>query len=256
MRKISIVTPCYNEELNVDECYEQVRALFEGQLNRYDHEHIFCDNSSTDGTVAKLQAIAERDKRVKIIVNSRNFGALANIFNGLTATSGDAVVVMLAADLQDPPAIMTDFVRLWEQGYEVVYGIRQVREENWLLPTAMHLFDTALARAWDAEHGGISYGFAPDGSVCDGDKYFWVQAESLAAAALLHARTGLSVYDDWYGKLWAYAWQHFVDHNYGAWYRILTHDNRKIDDEKSPAGKTDYHTMGACYELLNVLPPR
>ena len=140
MRKISIVTPCYNEELNVDECYEQVRALFEGQLNRYDHEHIFCDNSSTDGTVAKLQAIAERDKRVKIIVNSRNFGALANIFNGLTATSGDAVVVMLAADLQDPPAIMTDFVRLWEQGYEVVYGIRQVREENWLLRTGRRIF--------------------------------------------------------------------------------------------------------------------
>ena len=130
------------------------------------------------------------------------------------------------------------------------------REENWLLPTAMHLFDTALTRAWDTEHGGISYGFAPDGSVCDGDKYFWVQAESLAAAALLHARTGLAVYDDWYGKLWAYAWQHFVDHDYGAWYRILTNDNRKIDDEKSPAGKTDYHTMGACYELLNVLPPR
>jgi len=140
MRKISIVTPCYNEELNVDECYEQVRALFEGELNRYDHEHIFCDNSSTDGTVAKLQAIAGRDKRVKIIVNSRNFGALANIFNGLTATSGDAVVVMLAADLQDPPAIMTDFVRLWEQGYEVVYGIRQVREESWLLRTARRIF--------------------------------------------------------------------------------------------------------------------
>jgi mannose/cellobiose epimerase-like protein (N-acyl-D-glucosamine 2-epimerase family) len=130
------------------------------------------------------------------------------------------------------------------------------REENWLLPTAMHLFDTALARAWDSEHGGISYGFAPDGSVCDGDKYFWVQAESLAAAALLHARTGLAVYDDWYEKLWTYAWQHFVDHDYGAWYRILTNDNRKIDDEKSPAGKTDYHTMGACHELLNVLAPR
>jgi len=140
MRKISIVTPCYNEELNVDECYEQVRALFEGPLNRYEHEHIFCDNSSTDGTVGKLQAIAQRDKRVKIIVNSRNFGAFANIFNGLAATSGDAVVVMLAADLQDPPAIMTDFVRLWEQGYEVVYGIRQVREENWLLRTGRRIF--------------------------------------------------------------------------------------------------------------------
>jgi len=127
------------------------------------------------------------------------------------------------------------------------------REENWLLPTAMHLFDTALARAWDETNGGIAYGFAPDGSVCDGDKYFWVQAESLAAAALLHARTGLAAYDEWYEKIWGYAWEHFVDHTYGAWYRILTVDNQKIDDEKSPAGKTDYHTMGACYEVLALI---
>ncbi len=127
------------------------------------------------------------------------------------------------------------------------------REEAWLLPTAMRLFDTALVRAWDNEHGGICYGFAPDGRVCDDDKYFWVQAESLAAAALLHARTGLAVYDDWYGKLWAYAWQHFIDHRYGAWYRILTRDNRKYDDDKSPAGKTDYHTMGACHEVLALI---
>ena len=126
------------------------------------------------------------------------------------------------------------------------------REESWQLPTARHLFDTALARAWDETNGGIAYGFAPDGSVCDGDKYFWVQAESLAAAALLHARTGLPAYDEWYGKIWAYSWEHFVDHTYGAWYRILTVDNQKMDDEKSPAGKTDYHTMGACYELLHI----
>ncbi|MFC5581965.1 AGE family epimerase/isomerase [Rhodanobacter terrae] len=127
------------------------------------------------------------------------------------------------------------------------------REEPWLLPTATHLFDTALARAWDNGHGGICYGFAPDGRICDDDKYFWVQAESLAAAALLHARTGAAVYDDWYEKLWAYSWQHFVDHRYGAWYRILTRDNRKYDNEKSPAGKTDYHTMGACYEVLALI---
>jgi mannose/cellobiose epimerase-like protein (N-acyl-D-glucosamine 2-epimerase family) len=129
------------------------------------------------------------------------------------------------------------------------------REERWLLPVARHLFDTAVARAWDDEHGGLCYGFAPDGSVCDDDKYFWVQAESLTAAALLHARTGLDQYDAWYDKLWSYAWQHFVDHHYGAWYRILTRDNRKIDDEKSPAGKTDYHTMGACHELLQLFGP-
>ena len=127
------------------------------------------------------------------------------------------------------------------------------RPEAWLLPTARHLFDAALARAWDGKHGGICYGFAPDGGICDADKYFWVQAESLAAAALLAERSGESGYWDWYQRIWEYSWQYFVDHRYGAWYRILTQDNRKYSDEKSPAGKTDYHTMGACYEVLRLL---
>jgi mannose/cellobiose epimerase-like protein (N-acyl-D-glucosamine 2-epimerase family) len=127
------------------------------------------------------------------------------------------------------------------------------RAEDWMLPRARHLFDTALQRAWDHEHGGICYGFAPDGSICDGDKYFWVQAESFAAAALLAGRTGEQKYWDWYDRIWDYAWRHMVDHQYGAWYRILDRRNRKYDDKKSPAGKTDYHTMGACYEVLNVV---
>jgi mannose/cellobiose epimerase-like protein (N-acyl-D-glucosamine 2-epimerase family) len=127
------------------------------------------------------------------------------------------------------------------------------REESWLVPTARHLFDTALAHSWDNQYGGMCYGFAPDGTICDDDKYFWVQAESLAAAALLHANTGVASYDEWYGKLWAYAWEHLVDHRYGAWFRILTRDNRSYSDEKSPAGKTDYHTMGACYEVLSLI---
>ncbi|BBD80489.1 AGE family epimerase/isomerase [Aerosticca soli] len=124
---------------------------------------------------------------------------------------------------------------------------------DWLLPTARHLFDTAVERAWDDTYGGLCYGFDPEGRICDDDKYFWVQAESLAAAALLHERTGEAVYDDWYIRLWTYAWRHFVDHRHGAWYRILTRDNRKYSDEKSPAGKTDYHTMGACHEVLALI---
>jgi mannose/cellobiose epimerase-like protein (N-acyl-D-glucosamine 2-epimerase family) len=127
------------------------------------------------------------------------------------------------------------------------------RPAPWLLPRAVALFDAALARGWDAEHGGVVYGFAPNGSVCDDDKYFWVQAETLAAAALLGARTGDPAYWTRYDRLWAYCWEHFVDHRHGAWYRILTRDNRKYSDEKSPAGKVDYHTMGACWEVLNVL---
>jgi len=141
-------------------------------------------------------------------------------------------------------------------------------DAEWLVPTARHLFDVALEHSWDGKRGGMVYGFAFEGLrdaasgnarvegaayVCDDDKYFWVQAESLAAAALLAHRTGEPAYRDWYERLWAYSWLHMVDHTHGAWYRILDADNRKYDDEKSPAGKTDYHTMGACHEALNVL---
>ncbi|MEK8045244.1 AGE family epimerase/isomerase [Ideonella margarita] len=129
----------------------------------------------------------------------------------------------------------------------------------WLLRTARHLFSVAMARGWDPVHGGLVYGFAPGGSVCDCDKYFWVQAESLAAAAWLAVRTGDDAYWRWYDRLWAYAWTHFVDHEHGAWFRILAPDNSKLTDEKSPAGKTDYHTMGACQDVLAALgvkPPQ
>lgn len=145
-------------------------------------------------------------------------------------------------------------------------------DADWLVPTARQLFDAATRHSWDEQRGGLYYGFAPESRrqpgmtgapigqyrgegmfVCDDDKYFWVQAESLAAAALLATRTGDAVYWDWYDRLWAYSWRHLVDHRHGAWYRILDADNRKYDDEKSPAGKTDYHTMGACHEALNVV---
>jgi mannose/cellobiose epimerase-like protein (N-acyl-D-glucosamine 2-epimerase family) len=126
-------------------------------------------------------------------------------------------------------------------------------DADWLLPTARHLFDTAVERAWDPQYGGLCYGFAPDGTVCDDDKYFWVQAEALAAAALLAQATSNTHYWGWYDRLWCYSWEHFVDREHGAWYRILDRRNRKYSDEKSPAGKTDYHTMGACYEALNVV---
>lgn len=115
------------------------------------------------------------------------------------------------------------------------------------------LFDKALEKAWDQEYGGLCYGFSPGGEICDTDKYFWVQAESIAAAALLAKKTGEQRYWQWYEALWSYAWTHFVDHENGAWYRILTRENNSYDDLKSPAGKTDYHTMGACYEVIKSL---
>jgi mannose/cellobiose epimerase-like protein (N-acyl-D-glucosamine 2-epimerase family) len=124
---------------------------------------------------------------------------------------------------------------------------------SWLLPTARHFFDTAMQHGWDDLNGGLVYGFAPGGQVCDADKYFWVQAESLAAAALLALRSGDDSYWTWYDSIWAYSWAHMIDHQHGAWYRIRTPDNRAYSDEKSPAGKTDYHTMGACFDVLRGL---
>jgi mannose/cellobiose epimerase-like protein (N-acyl-D-glucosamine 2-epimerase family) len=126
-------------------------------------------------------------------------------------------------------------------------------EADWLVPRARELFDAGLKAAWDPEYKGIYYGFAPDGSICHDDKHFWVQAESLAAAALLGIKTGDARYWDWYERIWSYSWEHFVDHKYGAWFWKLTRDNRKYGDEKSPCGKVDYHTMGACYDVLNAM---
>jgi glycosyltransferase involved in cell wall biosynthesis len=139
-KTITILTPCFNEQENVRDCYEAVRRLFETELAAYDREHVFCDNASTDRTVELLKEIARGDPRVKIIVNARNFGPFRSAFNGLLATTGDAVLVFLAADLQDPPELVPDLVRRWEEGHEVVYAIRKRREENPLLAGARRLY--------------------------------------------------------------------------------------------------------------------
>jgi glycosyltransferase involved in cell wall biosynthesis len=130
---ISVVTPCYNEQDNVHDCYQAVRRLFEGELAAYDYEHVFCDNASTDRTPDALAELAASDPRVKVIFNARNFGPFRSAFNGIVSTAGDAVMLMLAADLQDPPELLPRFVRLWEEGNEVVYGVRGQREEGWLM---------------------------------------------------------------------------------------------------------------------------
>ena len=125
--------------------------------------------------------------------------------------------------------------------------------QPWHLARATALFDRAWTVAWDARHGGMHYGFAPDGSICDPAKYHWVQAETLAAAALLAQRTGQQRYLDAYRLQWQYCWDHFVDHQQGAWFRILTEDNLNLTREKSPAGKVDYHDIGACHDVWRAL---
>lgn len=131
--------------------------------------------------------------------------------------------------------------------------LERYRPESWMLPRARELFAAAMQYAWDKEYGGLCRGFSPQKTVCDGDKYGWVQAEALTAAALLAQRTGEAEYWDWYDRLWRYAWRRLVDHEHGAWYRVLNRRNKKYDDYKSPIGKTGYHTMAACYEVLRII---
>ena len=122
MSTISVVAGCYNEQDNVAELYRRVRAVFES-LPAYDYELIFIDNASTDRTVAVLREICAADPHVKVIVNTRNFGHVRSPYHGLLQAGGDAVC-SIAADLQDPPELIRDFVAKWEAGYKVVVAVK------------------------------------------------------------------------------------------------------------------------------------
>lgn len=143
---ISIVTACFNEEPNLIDCRDAVRRLFAEQLTDYDFEHVFCDNCSTDKSPAILRQMAKEDRRIKVIFNARNFGPFRSNFNGVLNTSGDAVVVLLAADLQDPAEVIVDFVRKWEEGYEVVHGIRANRQESFVMCTVRRAYYRLVSR--------------------------------------------------------------------------------------------------------------
>jgi len=122
------MTPCYNEEENVRIVYEQVKQIFD-DLAIYSYEHIFIDNASKDGTVSVLKNIAKKDKNVKIIVNARNFGIVRSTYHAQLQARGDAVI-SLVADLQDPPSVIADFIKKWEEGFKVVIGVISKSKEN------------------------------------------------------------------------------------------------------------------------------
>lgn len=137
MKLISIVTPCYNEEENVNDLYNQVKAVF-AQLPQYRYEHIFIDNASTDNTVAVLKEMAEKDKTIKVIVNSRNFGHIRSPYHALLQAQGDAVI-SIVADLQDPPELIKSFIQQWEKGSKIVIGVKPKSDESRLMFTIRRL---------------------------------------------------------------------------------------------------------------------
>lgn len=135
---LSFLIPVYNEELNVVPLYEAVVRLMES-LGSYDFELVFTDNRSTDRTFELLAGLARKDPRVRAFRFSRNFGYQRSILTGYTLARGDAAI-QLDCDLQDPPELVPEFVRLWEKGYRVVYGARRSRREGWWINAGRRLF--------------------------------------------------------------------------------------------------------------------
>jgi len=130
-KMISIISPCYNEVENIEEIYQRVKTVM-SQYPQYEFEYLFIDNASTDGTNLKLKMLADLDKRVKVIINTRNFGHIRSPYWGLIQTSGEASIY-LASDLQDPPELISTFIDAWEEGYKVVLAIKPYSKGNRLL---------------------------------------------------------------------------------------------------------------------------
>ncbi len=149
MKKISIVTACYNEQENIEEVYLQVKKVF-ASLPSYHYEHIFIDNASTDRTVDILREIAAQDKNVKIIINTRNFGHIRSPSHALLQAKGDAVI-SIVADLQDPPEMIKDFLREWEKGYKIVVGVKPDSVESFLMRFVRKSYYHFIAKIADVQ---------------------------------------------------------------------------------------------------------
>jgi polyisoprenyl-phosphate glycosyltransferase len=143
-KKISVVTGCFNEEDNILELYNQVTAVFTDLGNKYAYEIIISDNASTDQTPKILRELAAKDKKVKVIFNARNFGADRSGYNVILQGHGDAVIPIVS-DLQDPPALIKDFIEKWEQGYKVVMAIKSHSDESRVIYAFRTLYYKILA---------------------------------------------------------------------------------------------------------------
>ena len=131
MKKISIAGGCYNEAENIPELYERCKAVL-AEFPEYEYEFVIADNLSTDGTREVLRRIAAADPNFKVILNANNFGHIRSPYNALINTSGDAVV-MMCTDLQEPPEVIREFIRKWQEGYQVVVGVRSGTKAGFLM---------------------------------------------------------------------------------------------------------------------------
>ncbi|MDM0008842.1 glycosyltransferase family 2 protein [Variovorax sp. J22G73] len=149
MKHITVVTPCYNEEDNVEEVYRQTRAIF-AKIEGLTYEHLFIDNASTDRTPTLLRELAAADPGVKVILNARNFGHIRSPFYGLLQARGDAAI-LLVADLQDPPGLINEFVGKWLQGTKLVVGVKPTADESGLMFTIRRAYYRTVTRIADVK---------------------------------------------------------------------------------------------------------
>lgn len=151
-KHISVLTPCYNEKDNVSPLSIAVAKVFE-KLPQYTYEHVFIDNDSTDDTVKVLREVAKENNNVKVILNARNFGHIRSPFYGMLQCKGDAVI-SLVSDFQDPPEMIEEFLKKWEEGFKIVIGIKKHSKENPMMFAIRKSFYNLLSKA--AEGSGES----------------------------------------------------------------------------------------------------
>ena len=148
---ITVVVPTYNEQENIPLVYDRIKRVFSDDLPGYNWELLFIDNFSTDGSRAIITELAEKDDRIKAIFNARNFGFSRSTYYGLSQAAGDCAVLMYA-DMQDPPEVIPQFVREWEQGKKIVVGIKRQSRENKLMFLIRKLYYFLLKKICDIEH--------------------------------------------------------------------------------------------------------
>ncbi len=150
MKHISVMTPCYNEEGNIQNIYQEVKKQFDG-LPQYTYEHIFIDNCSNDMSRQILREMANKDKNVKVILNARNFGPNRSGTYGMLQATGDALICIVC-DLQDPPEMIPIFLQKWEEGYKVVMGQKTKSKENFLMFQVRKLYYKIMELLSETEH--------------------------------------------------------------------------------------------------------
>jgi polyisoprenyl-phosphate glycosyltransferase len=150
VKSIQVICPVYNEESNVRYFYERYRPVRDRLAESYRIELTFVDNASTDQTVERVRELRAQDRGVQLIAHSRNFGYQASLLCGLTNLDGDAYVI-IDVDCEDPPELMLEFVKKWEEGYDLVYGDRKWRSENTAVATGRRLFYRFARNIADSE---------------------------------------------------------------------------------------------------------